>query len=167
MDVKLFVILLAVLTAGCSIAGHVVPQHSGSPHALFARIVLPARTVIAGSSINGRVVVRNNTGRAVHPVGCLYLFAVALTSSTYHPDVGGPACWHRFTIPAGVSSYPVSVSATYLSCGQRGSPGTTHVCLPGGRMPPLPAGKYRAKLFPLGPRVQAPPGVPVRVIPRM
>jgi hypothetical protein len=41
--------------------------------------------------------------------------------------------------------------------------GTTHVCMPDGRPPPIPAGKYRAKLF--GP-VQAPP-VPVRVIPGM
>jgi len=160
---KLFVILLAILAAGCSSAGHVAPQHSGRPHALSARIVLSSRTVTAGSSIKGRVVVTNNTGRAIHPVGCLYLFAVYLTSRTFHPDdVGGPLYWQRFTIPAGVSTYRIAVSAIYHSCGKRGSPGTTHVCQPSGIPPPIPRGKYRAKL--LGP-VQAPP-VPVRVIPR-
>jgi len=160
---KLFVILLAILAAGCARAGHVAPQLSGRPHALSARIVLPTRTVTAGSSIKGRVVVTNNTGRAIHPVGCLYLFSVYLASRTFHPDdVGGPACRQIFTIPVGVSTYRISVGAIYHSCGKKGSPGTTHFCLPGGRMPPIPAGKYRAKL--LGP-VQAPP-VPVRVIPR-
>jgi hypothetical protein len=108
------------------------------------------------------VVVTNNTGRAIHPVGCLYLFQVYLASRTFHPDdVGGPLCRQIFTIPVGVSTYQIGVSAIYHSCGP-GSPSTTRPCMPDGRPPPIPPGKYRAKL--LGP-VQAPP-VPVRVIPR-
>lgn len=164
MDMKLFVTLLAILAAGCSSAGHVIPQHSGSAHALSARIVLPLRTMTAGSSIKGRLVVTNNTGRAIHTWGCGTPFQVALTSSTYHPDVVWPTCLQRLTIRAGVTSYRVTVSATYPDCSQSQSPGMTRACLPGGGMPPLPAGKYRAKLFQSRNLVQAPPGVPVRVI---
>ncbi len=161
---KVFIVLLAILAAGCSSGGHVTPQHSGSAHALSARIVLPLRTMAAGSSIKGRLVVTNNTGRAIHTWGCGTPFQVALTSSTYHPDVAWPTCLQRLTIPAGVTSYRVAVSATYLICSGSQSPGTTRACLPGGGMPPLPAGKYRAMLFQSRHLVQAPPGIPVRVI---
>lgn len=159
MDVKLFVILLAVLAAGCSSAGRAA-QRSGSPHALSAQVVLPTRTMTAGSSIKGRVVVRNNTGRTIHTSGCRTLFQVALSSSSYHPDVAWPLCLQPFAIPVGVSSYRITVAATYLVCGDRQSP----ACLPGGGMPPLPPGKYRAMLFQSRHLVQAPPGVLVRVI---
>jgi hypothetical protein len=159
MDMKLFIILLTILAAGCSSAGH-VPQHSGSPHALSARIILPSRTMTAGSSIKGRVVVSNNTGRAIHTSGCLGLFQVALANNRYHPDPTWLACLQSFTIPVGLSSYRITVAATYLHCGDRQSP----ACLPDGGMPPLPAGKYRAMLFQAAHLVQASPGVPVRVV---
>jgi hypothetical protein len=87
MDMKPFVTFLAILAAGCSSGGHVTPQSSGSVHTLSARIVLPPRTMTAGSAIKGRLVVTNNTGRAIHASGCGTLFQVALTSNTYHPDV--------------------------------------------------------------------------------
>jgi hypothetical protein len=164
IDMKLFVILLASLAAGCSTAGHVAPQQSGSAHALSARVVLPSRSMTAGSSINGRVVVRNDTGRAIHTWGCGSLFQVALTSSKYQPDVVWPLCLQRFTIPVGVSSYRVTVRASYLQCSESQSPGTIGACLSGGGMPPLPAGKYRAMLFQSRHLVETPLGVPVRVI---
>jgi hypothetical protein len=164
MDMKPFVTLLAILAAGCSSGGHITPQSSGSLHTLSARIVLPSRTMTAGSAIKGRLVVTNNTGRAIHALGCGTLFQVALTSNTYHPDVAWPLCLQHLTIPAGVTSYRITVNATYLSCGQSQSASTTPACPPGGGMPPLPAGKYRAKLFQSRHVVQAPPGVPVRVI---
>jgi hypothetical protein len=159
IDVKQFVILLAILAAGCSSAGRVAPA-SGSSYALSARVVLPTRTMTAGSSIEGRIVVSNNTGRNIHTTGCGTLFQVALTSRSYHPDPVWPLCLQPFTIPVGVSSYRISVAATYLVCGDRQSP----ACLPGGVMPPLPAGKYRARLFQSAHLVPAPSGVPVRVI---
>jgi hypothetical protein len=164
MGMKLFVTLLAILASGCSSAGKATPQHSGSAQALSARIAVPLRSMTAGSSIKGRLVVTNNTGAAIHAWGCGTLFQVALTSRTYHPDVAWPTCLQRLTIPAGVTSYRVTVSATYLSCSESQSPGTTRACPPGGGMPPLPAGKYRAKLFQSRHLVQAPPGVLVRVI---
>lgn len=157
-------VLLAVVVAGCSSSGHVVPQHPPSTPAITAQIILPSRTMAAGSSMTSRVIIENNTGRVIHARGCGTLFQVVLTSPSYRPTVAWNLCLHRFTIPIGQSSYPVPVAASYLQCGHSRSPGTIRACLPGGRMPPLPPGDYRATLFQARHLVQAPPGIAVRVI---
>ena len=156
---KVFVVVLAVLATGCSSAANVASQHPGGAQALTARIVLPSRTMTAGSTLKGRVVVRNNTGRAIDTIGCGTLFIIALTSSSYHPDVPWLTCLQRFTIPVGVSSFRITVAATYLACGDLQSP----ACLPGGGMPPLPAGTYRARLFQRGHLIEPAPTTRVHV----
>lgn len=185
MDVRSLVIVLAFLVAGCSSGSHVpsrrpqgapaqpapklytalpaTSRRSSAP--MSARVVLPARTMTAGSSMPGRVVVQNNTGHAVHVFGCLTLFQVALASSTYHPAVAWLGCLQPFTIPVGESSYPVTVEASYSQC-QAGRPqGAVRACLPDRRPPPLPPGDYRAKLFQAGHLVRVPPAITVRVMP--
>jgi hypothetical protein len=54
---------------------------------MSAMVVLPSQTMTAGSSMPGRVVVENNTGRAIHVLGCGTLFQVALVSSTHRPAI--------------------------------------------------------------------------------
>ena len=92
-------------------------------------------------------------------------FQVLLISSTYHPDVGWLACLQTLTIPAGRSSYPVTVDASYSAC----SPGRPRdgfkACLHGEQPPPLPPGVYRATLFQDGHLIPAPPAITVRVTP--
>jgi len=161
---KLLAILLAILAVGCSSAGHVAPDHSGSAHALSVRVVLPSRTMTAGSAMAGRIIISNNTGRPIHTWGCGTLFQVALTSSTYQPDVAWNTCLQRFTIPIGVSRYRATLQGTYLHCSESQAPGTAPACLDGGGMPPLPAGEYSAMLFQSRHLVQVPPGIPVRVM---
>jgi hypothetical protein len=63
-----------------------------------------------------RVVVENTTGRALHVPGCWRLFQVALVSSTHRPAVAWLTCLQTFTIPAGQSSYPATVQASYSQC---------------------------------------------------
>ncbi len=46
-----------------------------------------------------RLIVENDTGRAMHVWGCGALFVVALTSSTYQPAIAWPLCLQSFTIP--------------------------------------------------------------------
>ncbi len=111
--------------------------------------------------MTGRVIVSNDTGRAMHVWGCKTLFQVALTSSSYHPTVAWLACRQRFTIPVGRSSYRVTVVARYLRCST--SPGATRACLHDGRPPPLPAGHYRAMLFQSRHLVKVPLAIPVEV----
>ncbi len=130
---------------------------------LSASVRLRSRTVSAGSSLPGRVVVQNNTGHAIRVPGCGALFQVALASARYQPAVAWPTCLQMLTIPAGESSYPVTVLASYLQCHEGRTQGAIRACLPDQRPPPLPPGDYRARLFQVGHLVVAPPGTTVRV----
>ncbi len=117
--------------------------------------------------MSGQVLVDNNTGHPIHTFGCVKLFQVVLTSSTYRPPVAWLTCLQRFTIPAGESRYPVTVSASYSRCRQGRPQHGLRACRPGGRMPPLPPGTYHAKLFQAGNLVPVPPALTVRVTPPM
>jgi hypothetical protein len=126
--------------------------------ALAARILLPSRTLPAGSSMKGIVVVRNNSGHVLRASGCGSPFAVALANDHVMPTVGWLGCLQRFTFPVGASRWPVTVEARYDECG----PKPLVRCVR--RHPPaLPPGKYRARLFESSDIVPIPPPVPVRV----
>jgi len=114
--------------------------------------------------MSGRLIVENNTGRAMRAWGCGTLFQVALTSRTYQPAIAWQLCAQSFTIQAGRSSYRVRVYASYSQCGRGFRQGASKACLPGGRPPPLPPGDYQAILFQVRHLIQAPPPVPVRVV---
>ena len=171
--------MLALLLAGCASGGHAVPgagQQTGPPPGagprtavtqarVSVRVVLPSQTIMAGSSMAGHVLVGNQTGHALHVSGCLSLFQVLLTSRAYRPAAAWALCLQRFTIPAGQTRYPVTVWASYNQCGQGGPRHGIPACLPGGRMPPLPPGTYRARLFQARPLAHVPPAITVRVLP--
>jgi hypothetical protein len=128
-----------------------------------ARIELPSSSMVAGTTMNGRVVVDNQTGHVIDASGCGSLFAVALGSDGYRPDVPWRLCLQDLDIPTGESSYPVAVSATALGC--VGGPPTDGIpsCTPSGP-PPLPPGTYEAKLYQSTHVVPDPPPVPVTVV---
>ena len=111
--------------------------------------------------MTGNVIVEN-TGQPFHVSACT-LFQVALGNDTIKPNPIWPACLRDLTIPAGTSTYPVTVSASYPSC--VGEPPTfvgTPACLPDGSAP-LPAGEYQAILFQDTAFVPSPPPIPVTV----
>ena len=177
LDVRSLLVVLALLLAGGSSGSHIAsttkphtaltPAHRHLPRLMTARIVLPSQTMTAGSSMSGYVVVQNNIGRAIRVSGCVNLFQVLLTSSTYRPPVAWFTCLQRFTIPVGESRYPVTVWASYSQCSQGGPQHGLKACRPDGRMPPLPPGTYHAKLFQLHKLVRIPPALTVRVTPAM
>jgi hypothetical protein len=115
--------------------------------------------------MSGRVVVENDTGRAIHVSGCLTLFQVALVSNKYQPAVVWFTCLQAFTIPVRESSYPVTVEASYSECREGRPQGTVRACLPDRRPPPLPPGDYHAMIFQAGNLVRVPPAMTVRVTP--
>ena len=169
-------LVIPLLAAGCAagggtaaLAGHQGqaswdPAAPGPSSALLpARVVLSSQTMTAGSSMSGQVQVDNNTGHAIHVSGCQNLFQVLLTRGTYRPLAGWPLCLRRFTIPAGQTSYPITVSASYSQCAQGGPGHGLQTCLPGGRPPPLPPGDYHAMLEQSGDLVWVPPALTVRV----
>jgi hypothetical protein len=117
----------------------------------------------AGSSMLAHIVVDNRTGHAIHAKGCGSLYALALGSNSHPAQVAWASCLKILTIPLGKSSYPETVTATYDQCGGAAS---QPACLPGGRLPPLPAGRYRLVFFQSSNVVSAPAPIPVRVTPR-
>jgi hypothetical protein len=150
------------VSAGLSPASTVPPQPK-TKGLVAARLDLPSRTIAAGSSMVGRVVVDNDTRHALHVGGCGSLFAVALASDTYHPDVLWRLCLQPFTIPTGQSSYPVTIEARYLWCSANASQAVLRACRASGQPPALPPGNYQARLYQSSTIVATPPSVPVRV----
>jgi hypothetical protein len=176
----LLAVVLALLLAGCASADHLAagPGAAMPPaahqrtavtpvphHLLSARVVLPSQTMTAGSPMTGHVLVDNSTGHAIHVFGCLNLFQVLLTTSTYRPAVAWATCLQRLTIPVGETRYPVRFWATYSQCSQGRPRDGLRACLPGERMPPLPSGTYHLRLFEVHHLVQVPPPITVRVTP--
>jgi hypothetical protein len=169
--------VLALLLAGCSSGSHgtttanprtaLAPAHPHPAAPMTARVVLPSQTMTAGASMSGQVLVDNTTGHAIHVSGCVKLFQVLLTSSTYRPRVAWFTCLQRFTIPAGESRFAVTVQASYSECSQGRPQHGLKPCRPDGRMPPLTPGTYHAKLFQADDLVRVPPALTVRVTPPM
>jgi hypothetical protein len=115
--------------------------------------------------MQARVVVRNNTGRAISAYGCGGLFAIGLVNSTYQQEVAWPLCRQHFTIPTGQSTWQAFIEASYLGCVT--GPHSSRPCLPNGHPPPIPPGDYQAVVYqpPPGHIVPTPPAVMVRVTP--
>ena len=117
--------------------------------------------------MQGQVVVTNN-GEVITANGCGSLFAVALSSPTYTPQVAWTACGQTLTIPPGLSTYPISLLASISTC-QNDAPTpstTTENSYPScidGHPPALPPGDYEARLYQSTHVVPDPEPVPVRV----
>jgi heat shock protein HslJ len=124
-----------------------------------ARIELPSTTMTAGSKMEGRVVVENNTGRVIEATGCGTLFGVMLANDTVHPDPAWPMCAEPLPIPVGESTYPVTIWANYQACSTEPQ-GTLPVC-----PAPLPPGDYQARFFQSSQVVIPAPPIDVNVVP--
>lgn len=135
---------------------------------LSTRIVLSRTHVVAGSSIKGFVVVTNR-GKPLKlwdhsgPLECRPDYAVALTNKRFppHAQFFFDCELRPLVIPSGVTRLPVTVITTYQGCSPSNASKTIPRCLPGLRMPPLPAGQYRTVLVGLDLRLPAPKAVSV------
>jgi len=130
---------------------------------LSARIVLADTTVTTGGTINGEVVVANNTGEDLTVMGCRGIFAVALANEAVAPFPQWPACAQEITIPIGESVHPVTVSAQHMACSTTSVNETLVRCENDGSLPPLPPGQYEARLYQSTEVVPAPTPVEVRL----
>jgi hypothetical protein len=148
-------------TANAEDAPRYVDSHPADPP-LSARIELEAVTVRSGGTIDGQVVVLNNTGQAIEVIGCNGIFQVALVNAEVEPLVGWRDCRQEIAIPAGESTYPVSVSAHH-SCSGSSMDSAVVRCQQDGSPPPLPPGDYEARLYQISEVVPEPQPVAVRV----
>jgi len=137
------------------------PQTAATP--VSARVELPVTTIKAGTTVNGEVVVVNDTGKPIETTGCGSVFQVGLRNDHIEAVPSWAACGQQITIPVGESRYPVTVTATYAACGGQASP-PLPPCAPRG-MPPLPPGRYEAALYQAHDLIPAPPTIPIDVTP--
>jgi hypothetical protein len=144
---------LVIVVAGVVVAVAVAGEDAPSPRRpvvaptvplapLRARLVLPSTRLRAGEQMSGEVVVDNDTGGPIEVSGCGSFYVVALSNDSHTQSIGRDYCLERFTIPLGTSRWPVLVMGTFSQC--YGGPGGD--CLPGGGVPPLPKGTYRAEV---------------------
>lgn len=126
---------------------HIAP-FSTAPRA--TKIVLSSRTITAGSSIPGVVVVVNNTGAPLTYGGCGGPFAIGVTKPGELPDLVWLTCLQQLTVPEGESSYPAGALAAASLCS------TGPVC-------PFAPGAYTAVLAQNGSDFPPAKPIPVRV----
>lgn len=119
------------------------------PARVLVDLELEATTVEAGGSIQGRVVVSNNTGEPIDITYCGAEFAVGLENDEVDQQLVFPMCASGGTIPTGMTAYEVTATASYGTCTTMTDPPPgARPCLPGGAIPPLPLGEYRTRLYP-------------------
>ena len=136
-----------------------------APKHLSVRLVLASKHMIAGTMIRGTLVVTNRSGQSINlntfsPDGCEPQFAVVLSNENIPPLFGfTQECSAAPLIVApGTNRFPFTLMSFYLACANAGpTPGIPH-CLPTGRSPPLPPGKYHAVL--IGDELALPPAIP-------
>jgi hypothetical protein len=123
-------------------------------HGISARVELPSDTIVSGSTVEGTIVVENDTGKPIPQTGkdgCGQQWAVALGNDRVHPDILFPLVCVPSTqnFPVGTSRWPFELRVVDQSqCSLPGHPSNppTRTCAPGADTP-LPAGDYRTEFF--------------------
>lgn len=121
----------------------------GRPDPVLLDLHLLETTVPAGGELRGMVTASNASGEPVDIGFCGSPFAVGLSNDEVDQQVGFTDCLEEGQIVPGQSSFEVTVSGSYLGCSASLSqPPILQQCLPGGGLPPLPAGEYRTRVYP-------------------
>ena len=166
--------LMSVVASSTGIASAKVLSSPRAVHAkdLSVRIKLPVSRVLAGSTVNGTLIVTNKTDSPIEltvtAAQCRPKWSVSLTNKNVPPGVfQTDECGHPpIVLEPGRNRFPFALPATYragCSGGENDRPtGAIPRCTADGRIPDLPPGKYRAVL--VGLPVPDPDPIPVRVV---
>ena len=123
--------------------GGVVPAVAGATAAFH----LAADTMAAGSTIAGTVQVYNIADEAIEASTCGPYFVVVLVGDAATQLYSRPRCLEPFVVPPGISSYPVTAKATFLTCINGQASELVPACLADGSQPTLPLGTYEARVL--------------------
>jgi hypothetical protein len=145
-----------------------VPPLLPPPGALTTTIELPSTTLVAGSTVNGSLVVTNHTNETFNLTqGCRPNWVVGLQSGSvrFVPGFTLECGGDPFFVPPGVSRLPFKLTVTYQGCSMDPQAATADfpACISGDQMPPLPPGAYEAVLVSGTSALSAPP-VDVQVV---
>jgi hypothetical protein len=121
--------------------------------------------VAAGVQIKGTLLVVNHSRTPINLThGCRPHFEVVLAGRHYRPNVAFPAdcSTEPLILRPGPNRFRFSLITTFMVCAaKKDLESGEHACLTGPRMPPLPAGRYRAVL--VGDGLALPAPIPVTV----
>jgi hypothetical protein len=133
--------------------------------ALSDRLIFSRTAVVAGVRIKGTLLVVNHGSKPINlNHGCRPAYEVVLTGRHYRPSLAlADICSVKpFILRPGRNLLPFTLLTTFQTCaGKKDLASGEHACLPGPRMPPLPAGHYSAVL--VGDGLALPAPVPVAV----
>lgn len=85
-------------------------------HGITATLQLPSFTITSGATMNGTVVIDNQSGAPITMSGCGPMVLVELHGQGIDQSDLSLACETTRPLPVGRSSYPVQVRATYNEC---------------------------------------------------
>ncbi len=125
-----------------------IPEPEGpiDSSAVRTRLELDTSSVAGGGTIEGRVVVNNDTGAPIQVISCMSVFHAGLQNDRLFAVPGSRMCATGFDIPAGESTWAVTIAVTYAACTQDPGSATesTPLCTSGPTpgIPPLPPGRY-------------------------
>lgn len=161
----LAVIAASLVVAGCGSSGGTAPAANRAARytrpTISGLVRLDTATVHGGATIHAELVLHNTSDRTrVLARGCPHGFVQLMLSSrtlTASPAWALPACNDAtFLARPGTTTYRLEVHASYVACTMRGHrpQGGSIQCLPGNRMPPLPAGTYAVSVVASGIQLQ-------------
>jgi hypothetical protein len=159
------VIALSLVAAGCGSSGGTAPPADSAARnakpTISGFVRSDTATVRRGAKVRAELVLHNSSDRTrVLARGCPHGFIQLVLSSrtlTASPAWALPACADAtFVARPGRTTYRLEVPATYLACTMRGHrPQAGSIqCLPGNRLPPLPAGTYAVSIVASSSRLQ-------------
>jgi hypothetical protein len=121
-----------------------IVEPGSTPERLQARLELPSDQMVAGSTIEGEVVVNNDTGAPIKFGGCGSFYQAGLARDGYRQEVGWLTCLQQLELPIGESRWLVGVMARERGCTTDPAANDSSYprCLPSGAMPAVPAGQY-------------------------
>jgi hypothetical protein len=167
---KRMVWVAVVLTAACSGGTH---HSSPSPTSmtggssapvrptLTTHVDLPSGGVVAGHSVEGTLVVDNESHQPIRTPTCAYWVVQLMNEHVPVQGLRFDQCGLAPVFGVGVHRYPFTLTAAY-GCGSVPLP--SHPCPRNGNLLPLPVGAYQAVLVRGGMTLPAPAPVSVRVV---
>lgn len=129
--------------------------------ALSSVIDLPSTTLVAGTTVDGDLVVTNHTDKTINLTqGCKPFWSVGLQSPTipYNPVEPTPCEPAPFLLAPGANRLPFELRVRYLGCSTNSeSTSPSYPPCVGTEPPPLPPGSYEAVLVSQSPSLSAAP----------
>ena len=157
--------VIALASRGSETNGPVTPVETTVPPApLRARIELPSDRLVAGGSMDGEVIVDNDTGAPIEMAGCGSIYQAGLAHDGYRQEMAWATCLRVFEVPVGESRWPVGVLARVHGCTNDETAVTYPRCLPSGELPLESAGSYEVFVAGVDPVLPVPDPVTIEIV---